>query len=225
MSLPEGPWYIDDDFVFYQTAHDPATGGAVETADSPPTFRVYEKQTGTAIIVETMALLDSGNTKGLYSAGFPLLATTGFEVDKAYVVYREVVVGGVTDTAEESFKILTDPTTASDPWATALPGSYGAGTAGKMLSDLASGVTTLLSRIASALTITSGKVTPIDSADGIGFARWAKAVMAVAMGKATPADIGGGQSQVEYKDQSNNLAVTNTYDNTDGKRITSTIQP
>lgn len=108
MSVPAGPWYIDDVLTFYQTAHDPTSGGAVD-ADAPPDYRIYEVETGTAILTGSMALLDSGNTAGLYSESVTLSAANGFEVGKTYVIYREVVVDGVTDTAEESFKVIAVP--------------------------------------------------------------------------------------------------------------------
>ena len=80
---------------------------------------------------------------------------------------------------------------AGDPWTTALPGAYGAGTAGKIVgtnldatvssrstyagADTA-GTTTLLSRIASALTITSGKV---DVNDKTGFSLSSAGIQAI----------------------------------------------
>jgi hypothetical protein len=47
-------------------------------------------------------------------------------------------------TAATTGKALTDASSAGDPWSTALPGAYGAGTAGKMLSDAAVEVTAIL---------------------------------------------------------------------------------
>lgn len=80
---------------------------------------------------------------------------------------------------------------AGDPWATALPGAYGAGTAGKIIGsnlDAAvstrstyaggdtSGTTTLLSRLGSALSITGGKV---DVNDKTGFSLSSAGVQAI----------------------------------------------
>ena len=109
-------------------------------------------------------------------------------------VWDEAIVGhlGAGSTGEK----LNAAGSAGDPWSTALPGAYGAGTAGKIVGDNvnatissrsshsaadvwaaatrtltaisdSSGITTLLSRIASALTITAGKV---DVNDKTGFA-------------------------------------------------------
>jgi len=88
----------------------------------------------------------------------------------------------------------------TDPWATALPGAYGAGTAGKIVGtnldatvssrstyaggDTA-GVTTLLARIASAITITAGKV---DVNDKTGFS--VSDIVAAALAKFFTTDSG-----------------------------------
>lgn len=155
MSVGAGPWYIDDLLTFYQTAHDPATGGAVD-ADSAPTYRVYEHETGAAILTGSMALLDSSNTAGLYSEQITLSAANGFEVGKSYVVYREVVVDGVTDTAEDSFKVIATPADAvaaiaDAVWDEALSGHTTAGTAGKQLQDIATGSAPTAAAIADAV--------------------------------------------------------------------------
>jgi hypothetical protein len=112
----------------------------------------------------------------------------------ADAVWDEAIAGhlGAGSTGEK----LNAAGSAGDPWTTPLPGAYGAGTAGKIVGDNlnatvgsrsshsaadvwavatrtltaisdSSGITTLLSRIASALAITAGKV---DVNDKTGFA-------------------------------------------------------
>lgn len=67
---------------------------------------------------------------------------------------------------------------AGDPWATALPGSYGAGTAGKIIGDNINA--TVSSRLAaSSITLTGGKVTVGTNDDKTGYGLSAAAVQAV----------------------------------------------
>lgn len=95
---------IDDTLVFYANTHDPSTGGASD-ADAPPTYRVYEQETGTAILTGSMALLDTGNTTGFYSESITLSAANGFEVAKNYGIYIEAAVGGTTGTTHHNFDV------------------------------------------------------------------------------------------------------------------------
>ncbi len=61
-------------------------------------------------------------------------------------------------------------TTASDPWATALPGSYGAGTAGKILGDNLNA--TVSSRLASSSVPTNFSSMSIDSNGRVDVSKW-----------------------------------------------------
>jgi hypothetical protein len=72
-------------------------------------------------INERIVALDTG--------GFPTTAQI------ADAVWDEVVTTGAHDTATFAGKQLLTASSAGDPWATALPGAYGAGTAGKLIGD------------------------------------------------------------------------------------------
>lgn len=95
---------IDDPLVFYANTHDPSDGSASD-ADSPPTYRVYEQETGTAILTGSMALLDTANTTGFYSESITLSAANGLEEGKNYGIYIEAAVGGVTGTTHHNFDV------------------------------------------------------------------------------------------------------------------------
>ncbi|MGD8238256.1 MAG: hypothetical protein PVH68_06885 [Armatimonadota bacterium] len=82
---------IGDDLVFTITTHDPDTG-VVTDADSAPAYRVYEEETGTAILTGTMAKLDDANTTGFYSESIACTSANGFEDGKTYSVYVEATV-------------------------------------------------------------------------------------------------------------------------------------
>lgn len=59
-----GSWDIDDLLTFPTNTHDFTTGAATD-ADSAPAYRVYEDETGTAILSGTTASIshiDSVNT-------------------------------------------------------------------------------------------------------------------------------------------------------------------
>lgn len=86
--------YIDDTLTFYAQFTDPATGAAADATGSPA-YRVYEEETGTAILTGSMALLDDANTVGLYSEQITLSAANGFEVGKDYVVMVSATVATV----------------------------------------------------------------------------------------------------------------------------------
>lgn len=96
-------WEIDDLFTFTCNTH--STAGAATDADSVPTYRVYEDETGTAILTGSMAKLDDANTTGFYSEQITLSAANGFEVGKCYNIYISVVVGGVTATTHRFLKM------------------------------------------------------------------------------------------------------------------------
>lgn len=123
MGIPAGPFYIDDTLTFTTNTHRVDTGAATD-ADSVPTYRVYEDETGTAILNGSMAKLDDANTTGFYSEQLTLSAANGFEVGKSYSVYISATVNSVTATRSDNFKVITNPQTllsAIDTKTTNLP--------------------------------------------------------------------------------------------------------
>lgn len=99
-----GRWEIDNLLTFTVNTHTPSTGAGTD-ADAVPSYRVYEDETGTAILTGNMAKLDDANTVGFYSEQITLSAANGFEVGKSYTVYVAAVVGGVTGTLSHSFQV------------------------------------------------------------------------------------------------------------------------
>lgn len=99
-----GSWKIDDFLTFCCNTHDPDTGVATD-ADSVPTYRIYEDQTATPILTDSMALLDAANTTGFYSERGQLLAASGFEKGKCYTIYITATVDGDTGTMHHTFQI------------------------------------------------------------------------------------------------------------------------
>lgn len=105
--IPAGPWYIDDVLTFTVNTHRVETGAATD-ADAVPAYRVYEDETGTAILTGNMAKLDDASTLGFYSEQITLSAANGFEVGKSYAIYISAAVNSVTGTMSLNFKII-DP--------------------------------------------------------------------------------------------------------------------
>jgi hypothetical protein len=99
-----GRWTIDALLTFAANTHDVATGAATD-ADSVPSYRVYEDETGTAILTGSMAKLDDTNTTGFYSEQLTLSAANGFEVGKSYTVYISATVDSVVGTMHHSFQV------------------------------------------------------------------------------------------------------------------------
>jgi hypothetical protein len=99
-----GRFEIDDYLTFPANTHAPGTGAATD-ADSPPTYRVYEDETGTPILTGTMAKLDDAGTVGFYSERIQLTAANGLEVGKSYTIYVTAAVGGVTGTMSHHFEM------------------------------------------------------------------------------------------------------------------------
>ena len=108
MSFPVGPWYIDDLYTFTVVTTVFSTGVATD-ADGVPTYRVYEDETGTAILNGSMALLDSANTAGFYSEQITLSAANGFEVGKTYSIYVTATVSSVVGATCGGFKVIATP--------------------------------------------------------------------------------------------------------------------
>ena len=50
MGIPSGPFYIDDLLTWTSNTHTVTTGAATD-ADSVPTYRIYEDETGTVNVV------------------------------------------------------------------------------------------------------------------------------------------------------------------------------
>jgi hypothetical protein len=90
-----GSWKIDDLVTFTAATHTASTG-AVTDADAVPAYRVYEDETGTAILTGNMAKLDDAGTTGFYSEQITLSAANGFEKGKSYTILITAAVGGVT---------------------------------------------------------------------------------------------------------------------------------
>ena len=94
--------------MFSVTTHDPDTG-VLTDADSVPTYRIYEQETGTAILSGSMAKLDDGNTTGFYTESIAITATNGFEHRKVYTVYISATVDSDTGGFAYNFTALTYP--------------------------------------------------------------------------------------------------------------------
>ena len=99
-----GSWAIDDVLTFYANTTRFDTGNATD-ADSVPAYRVYENETGTAILNGTMSLLDSANTAGFYSEQITLSTANGFEAGKQYVIYKAATVNSVAGASSDTFQI------------------------------------------------------------------------------------------------------------------------
>lgn len=99
-----GSWKIDDNLTFPCNTHSPTTGAGTD-ADSVPSYRVYEDETGTPLLTGSMAKLDDANTVGFYSEQIALSAANGFEKGKSYTIYISATVSSVTGTMSHSFQI------------------------------------------------------------------------------------------------------------------------
>jgi len=125
MNIPAGPWYIDDTFTFTVTTHRFDTG-ALTDADAVPAYRVYEDETGTAILTGNMAKLDDTNTTGFYSEQLTLSAANGFEVGKSYSIYVTAAVNSVTGGQSGGFKVIATPVAQTgDSYAIVNSGTHG----------------------------------------------------------------------------------------------------
>ena len=91
--------------IFTITTHDPDTG-VLTDADGDPSYRVYEDETGTAILTGTMSKLDDAATTGFYSENIAVSVANGFENGKTYSVYIEATVDSDTGGMTYGFKII-----------------------------------------------------------------------------------------------------------------------
>lgn len=104
-----GDAVIDEVLTFYANTHDPTTeGNPAADADAPPTYRVYEEETGTPLLTGSMAKLDDSNTLGFYSEAITLSAANGFEVDKTYCIRKAATVNSVDGVEIDTFKMVVD---------------------------------------------------------------------------------------------------------------------
>lgn len=92
------------DLTFYLNTHN-AVDGVATDADSVPTYRIYEEETGTAIANGTMTILDDANTVGFYSEQVTLSGVTGYENGKSYGIYVSATVNGREGTVTKTFRI------------------------------------------------------------------------------------------------------------------------
>jgi hypothetical protein len=99
-----GSWKIDDLLTFYANTTRFDTGAATD-ADSVPTYRVYEDETGTPLLTGSMALIDSANTAGFYSEQITLSAANGFEKGKCYSIYITATVNSVAGATHKTFQM------------------------------------------------------------------------------------------------------------------------
>lgn len=98
---------LEETLVFSITTHDPDTGILTDTGiGTPPTYRIYEDETGAAILDGTMAKLDDDNTTGFYSELIATTAAIGFEIGKTYSIYIEATVDGDIGGMTFGFKII-----------------------------------------------------------------------------------------------------------------------
>ena len=100
---------IGDDLVFSVCTHDPDTG-VLTDAGSAPAYRVYEDETGTAILTGSMAKLDDANTTGFYTELIACTAANGFENGKTYTLYIEATVDSDTGGICFGFKAVVAAT-------------------------------------------------------------------------------------------------------------------
>lgn len=149
MGVPAGPWYIDDTLTFTVVTHRVDTG-ALTDADAVPAYRVYEDETGTAILNGNMAKLDDTNTTGFYSEQLTLSAANGFEVGKSYAIYVSAAVNSVTGGQTFNFKVIaavaTAPTAAAIAdavWDEDATGHQTGGTFGQAIGDPGADTTTI----------------------------------------------------------------------------------
>lgn len=105
-----GAFKLGDSLTFAVNTSSPTTG-AESDADAAPTYRVYENETGTAILTGTMALLDDANTVGFYSESITLSTANGFEEDKCYTIRARAVVETVANARLYFFTIPSAPVT------------------------------------------------------------------------------------------------------------------
>ena len=108
-------WQIDDYLTFAVATHNPETAASAD-ADSVPTYRLYEDETGTPILTGSMAKLDDAGTTGFYTERIQLTAANGFEASKSYHIVISAVVDANTAAVVHNFSLLA-LASADDVWA------------------------------------------------------------------------------------------------------------
>lgn len=86
---------VGANLTFTVASHNQGTG-ALADADAVPAYRIYEEETGTAILTGNMAKLDDAGTLGFYSEEIEATPANGFESGKSYAIYITIVVDGLT---------------------------------------------------------------------------------------------------------------------------------
>lgn len=122
---------IGDYLTFSVCTHDPDTG-VLTDADAVPSYRVYEDETGSAILNGDMAKLDDGNTTGFYTERIECSAANGFEDRKTYTIYIEATVD--SDKGGISFGFVAYAPTRGTA-GTALPAAAADAAGGLAISD------------------------------------------------------------------------------------------
>jgi len=100
--------WIGHYLTFSVCTHDPDTG-VLTDADAAPTYRIYEDETGVAILNGSMAILDNVNTTGFYTERVQCSAANGFENGRSYTVYIEATVDSDTGGICYAFRAITPP--------------------------------------------------------------------------------------------------------------------
>ena len=95
---------LGDNLVFSICTHDPDTG-VLTDADAVPAYRIYEAETGTAILNDNMAKLDDANTTGFYTELIACTTGNGFELGKSYTIYIEATVSSDTGGISYGFNV------------------------------------------------------------------------------------------------------------------------
>lgn len=104
---------LENDLTFTIQAKD-ASGSPVD-ADSLPTYKIYEEETGTEIASGTMSLLDDANTTGFYSEQIALTTANGYERLKTYTIRVLTEISTVSVAKAFSFLCLGESDTVTAP--------------------------------------------------------------------------------------------------------------
>ncbi len=122
----QGTVEIGDNLTFSVTTHDPDTG-VLTDADAVPDYRVYEDETGVAILTGTMAILDDANTTGFYTEEIACTVANGFQDGKSYTVYIEATVDADTGGISYGFRAMTAISTLMTSASITVTGPVGSG--------------------------------------------------------------------------------------------------
>ena len=108
----QGTVVIGANLTFSVCTHDPDTG-VLTDADAVPDYRIYEDETGAAILNGSMAKLDDANTTGFYTELIACTTGNGFEDGKSYSIYVVATVDGDTGGICYGFRAMTDTWSAT----------------------------------------------------------------------------------------------------------------